>query len=184
MQQGYQCSENFRADPLIHSARIAPIVLGHASKIYFSVSNVRFRPAVFLSLCHQDGRYGLRAHRPPSTRNDLGTTPPRAESTPSGSAQKRDNETHRPVKLALRRDVTDRGLLVQRCIRRGRCEACGEAAGHRDMASRGYRSVSEGPSPACRGEGAGWGILSIVWGGVFFSHRSAFSADKAKDPTV
>lgn len=45
---------------------------------------------------YEDSRYGLPAHRPPNAGDDPGTTPPRAEPTPSGPAQKRDNETHRP----------------------------------------------------------------------------------------
>lgn len=58
--------------------------------------------------------HGLSAHRPQSAGYDPGTTPPRAKSAPSGLAQKRDNETHRPVKSRLRRDMTDRGPH-QRC---------------------------------------------------------------------
>lgn len=53
--------------------------------------------------------HGSPTHRPQSAGYDPGTTPPRARSAPSGLAQKRDNETHRPVKSRLRHDVTDRG---------------------------------------------------------------------------
>ncbi len=53
--------------------------------------------------------HGLPAHRPPSAGYDPGTSPPRAGAAPSGPAQKRDNETHRPVKSTPGRDVTDRG---------------------------------------------------------------------------
>lgn len=46
---------------------------------------------------------------PPSAGEDPGTTTPRAGAAPSGPAQKRDNETHRPVNSRLRREVADRG---------------------------------------------------------------------------
>lgn len=55
----------------------------------------------------KDGRHGLPLSRSESG-DDPGTTPPRAAPAPTGSAQKRDDETHRLVNLQLGR-VTDRG---------------------------------------------------------------------------
>lgn len=47
----------------------------------------------------KSGDHGTLACRPRKTSNGSGTTPSRAEAAPSGPAQKRDNKTHRPVKL-------------------------------------------------------------------------------------
>lgn len=67
--------------------------------------------------------HGLSVNRPPMTAYDPGTTPPRADATPSGAAQKHDYETHRPVKSMLRRDVTDRGLLRLETVKAGQVQS-------------------------------------------------------------
>ena len=84
-----------------------------------------------------------------------------------GQARCATTTTHRLVR-GRESPVTDRGpgqgigrSLALRCTgHRGRCKACGEAAGPRDRASRGYGAGGVGPSPAWRGEGAGGGSAS------------------------
>lgn len=56
----------------------------------------------------KSGDHGALACRPRKTNYGSGTTPSRAEAAPSGPAQKRDNKTHRPVKLPLG-GLLDRG---------------------------------------------------------------------------
>lgn len=47
----------------------------------------------------KSGDHGALACRPRKMSYGSGTTPSRADAAPSGPAQKRDNKTHRPVKL-------------------------------------------------------------------------------------
>ena len=47
----------------------------------------------------KSGDHGVLVCRPRKMSYGSGTTPSRAEAAPSGPAQKRDNKTHRPVKL-------------------------------------------------------------------------------------
>lgn len=56
----------------------------------------------------ENSAHGARSHRPQTDRHDPGITPPRADAAPSGPAQKRDNETHRPVTWRSGQE-TDRG---------------------------------------------------------------------------
>lgn len=117
----------------------------------------RFRPAVCLA--SEDQRWPLRyvQHRPPSLDDDLGTTPPRARSAPSGSAQKRDNGTHRPVKSRLRRDVTDRGLLMAARPEAGQVQSL-RGSGWPPTNGIAWIQVGKRRSfPRMRGEGAGVG---------------------------
>jgi len=71
----------------------------------------------------EDGRHGLPAHRPPSAAKTIRGLPhPEREPAPSRPAQKRDNGTHRQ-RPGTAPELGSEG--------RGRCEACGEAAGPR-----------------------------------------------------
>ena len=104
------------------------------AKVYPALSSLRL-PTIE-KCCH-----GLPAHRPPSAGDDPGTTPPRTDAAPSSPVQKRDNETHRAVNsIATARGDGSGTARAQGGSMRGRCKTCGEAAGPRNRASRGYGS--------------------------------------------
>ena len=72
----------------------------HPSPVGNSPARLRhglYRRSSVTGLLRKSDGHGVRRHRPPSLRHDPGTTPPRAEPTPSGPAQKHDNKTHRRV---------------------------------------------------------------------------------------
>ena len=124
-----------------------------------------FRPTVRPTSAQKDGRTVCLRTGPQALATTWGLPHPALD---RHLLDQRRNATRNPpagdVDAQARRSGSGTAP-EQGCKGRGRRKACGEAVGHRKMASRGYRSGSEGPSPAGGGKVRGSAIVCCSDGG-------------------